>query len=220
MKEVVPLNRAIDSVLCQSYKEIEKIVVDDNDPTSDERKNTEALMSRYIGDKRIRYIKHQRNSNGAVARNTGITAATGKYIAFLDDDDYYLPNRIEKSVRYLEKNRDAVGVYAGVDIIDKEGNINLKVRPQCDLKISDLLRKEMVIGTGSNIFVKSDVVKGIHGFDESFVRRQDIEFMIRVCHEGRVGYIPDKLIVKSENGTLKVLLQSFNTEYKSPILIL
>lgn len=56
----------------------------------------------------------------------------------------------------------------------------MKVRPQCDLKISDLLRKEMVIGTGSNIFVKSDVVKGIHGFDESFVRRQDIEFMIRV----------------------------------------
>ena len=53
------LNRAIDSVLCQSYKEIEIIVVDDNDPTSDERKNTEALMSRYIGDKRIRYIKHQ-----------------------------------------------------------------------------------------------------------------------------------------------------------------
>lgn len=104
------LNRAIDSVLCQSYKEIEIIVVDDNDPTSDERKNTEALMSRYIGDKRIRYIKHQRNSNGAVARNTGITAATGKYIAFLDDDDYYLPNRIEKSVRYLETNRDAVGV--------------------------------------------------------------------------------------------------------------
>lgn len=78
------LNRAIDSVLCQSYKEIEIIVVDDNDPTSDERKNTEALMSRYIGDKRIRYIKHQRNSNGAVARNTGITAATGKL--FVADD--------------------------------------------------------------------------------------------------------------------------------------
>ena len=219
------LNRAIDSVLCQSYKEIEIIVVDDNDPTSDERKNTEALMSRYIGDKRIRYIKHQRNSNGAVARNTGITAATGKYIAFLDDDDYYLPNRIEKSVRYLEKNRDAVGVYAGVDIIDKEGTINLKVRPQCDLKISDLLRKEMVIGTGSNIFVKSDVVKGIHGFDESFVRRQDIEFMIRVCHEGRVGYIPDKLIVKSENGTLnhpkydkmKSVIDQFGQKFENDI---
>lgn len=219
------LNRAIDSVLCQSYKEIEIIVVDDNDPTSDERKNTEALMSRYIGDKRIRYIKHQRNSNGAVARNTGITAATGKYIAFLDDDDYYLPNRIEKSVRYLEKNRDAVGVYAGVDIIDKEGTINLKVRPQCDLKISDLLRKEMVIGTGSNIFVKSDVVKGIHGFDESFVRRQDIEFMIRVCHEGRVGYIPDKLIVKSENGALnhpkydkmKSVIDQFGQKFENDI---
>lgn len=219
------LNRAIDSVLHQSFKEIEIIVVDDNDPISDDRKKTEALMSRYIGEERIRYIKHQKNSNGAVARNTGITAATGKYIAFLDDDDYYLPERIEKSVMYLEENRDAVGVYTGVDIIDKEGNVNLKVKPQCDLKISDLLQKEMVIGTGSNIFVKNDVAKGIYGFDESFVRRQDIEFMIRVCHEGRVGFIPDKLIVKSENGTLnhpkyakmKSVIHQFGQKFKNDI---
>ena len=219
------LDRAIDSVLQQSFREIEIIVVDDNDPLSSDRKNTEKLMKRYVEDKRVCYIKHKQNLNGSAARNTGIAVAKGDYIALLDDDDYYLPDRIEKSVAYLEENNDAVGVYVGVDLTDENGRVNLQVRPHCDLKISDLLQKEMVIGTGSNIFVKSDVVKGIHGFDESFVRRQDIEFMIRVCHEGRVGYIPEKLIVKSENGTLnhpkyvkmKSVIDQFGQKFENDI---
>lgn len=196
------LTRAIDSVLNQSYKEFEVIVVDDNAPESEERRKTEDLMRRYASDKRVKYLKHVQNLNGAVARNTGISAAKGEYIAFLDDDDYYLPERVQKSVSYLQDNSDAVGIYVGVDVVNENGTVALQVIPDQDLTIHSLLQKEMVIGTGSNIFVKSDVVKKINGFDESFVRRQDIEFMIRVCHEGRVGFLPEKLIVKSVNGTM------------------
>lgn len=219
------LPRAINSVLNQSYKEFEIIVVDDNAPDSEERRETEDLMMRYKLDERIRYLKHTQNLNGAVARNTGISAAKGEYIAFLDDDDYYLPERIQRSVSYLQDNMDAIGVYVGVDVVGENGTVNLQMRPNCDLKICDLLQKEMVIGTGSNIFVKHDVVKKVQGFDESFVRRQDIEFMIRVCHEGRVGYLSEKLIVKSTNGTMnhpkytkmKTVINQFSQKFVNDI---
>lgn len=196
------LSRAIDSVLNQSYKNMEIIVVDDNAPKSVDRKKTELVMKKYVCDTRVIYKKHDKNKNGAVARNTGIAVARGDYIAFLDDDDYYLPKRIEYSVRYLEKNVNAVGVYVGVDVLDNESNICLQVRPQKNLTISDLLTDEMVIGTGSNIFIRSDIAKQINGFDGTFVRRQDIEFMIRVCHKGIIGFIPELMIIKSVNGTI------------------
>lgn len=222
------VGRAIESVLNQSYSELDIIVVDDNVPESEERQKTENLMAQYTSDARVRYLKHEQNFNGAVARNTGISASKGEYIAFLDDDDYYLPNRIEKSVSYLQDHKDAVGVYVGVDVIRENGTVNLRVRPDCDLKICDLLQKEMVIGTGSNIFVRSDVAKRIHGFDESFIRRQDIEFMIRICHEGRVGYLPEKLIIKSVNGTLnhpkydkmKAVIDQFGQKFADDIAAL
>lgn len=222
------LSRAIDSVLNQTYKECEIIVVDDNVPESEERRKTEKVMMSYAADERVRYQRHSKNLNGAAARNTGISVAKGDYIAFLDDDDYYLPDRIEKSLDYFRNNKDAVGVYVGVDILYEDGMPAFQVIPNHDLKINDLLQKEMTIGTGSNIFVKSDVIKRINGFDENFSRRQDIEFMIRVCHEGRVGYLPDKMIVKSVNGTInypsyaimKKLINLFSTNFEKDIVAL
>jgi glycosyltransferase involved in cell wall biosynthesis len=196
------LERAINSVLKQTYTKIEVIIVDDNHPDGQDRLKTQKVMMQYQKDDRVSYIKHQTNKNGAVARNTGILASTGKYIAFLDDDDYYLPERIQKSISYLVEHSDAIGVYTGVDVIDEDGRVNLQLRPKQDLTIPDLLKKEMVIGTGSNIFVKSDIVKKINGFDESFLRRQDIEFMMRVCHQGRVGFLSEKLMIKSTNGVM------------------
>jgi glycosyltransferase involved in cell wall biosynthesis len=195
------LKRAIDSLLNQTYPLTEIIVVDDNDPQTEERKKTEAIMQDYKEITNIIYIQHERNLNGAAARNTGIKRATGKYLCFLDDDDYYFRDRILESVMYLNKFPDKIGVYAGVDVVNANEKIILKIRPQSDLHIADLLQEEMIIGTGSNIFIYTSVAKKIGGFDEEFVRRQDTEFMIRVCHEGSVGYLNKLLIVKSVNGT-------------------
>lgn len=196
------LKRAIDSVLLQEYDFIEVLVIDDNMPDSHARKDTEGIMVHYTAENKVIYIKHNGNFNGAVARNTGLANARGRYITFLDDDDYYLPNRIEHCVRYLETNKSMIGVYVGVDVMDSNNNITMQVRPSKNLEISDLLLEEMILGTGSNIFIYSEVIKKISGFDTNFVRRQDIEFMIRICRIGTVGYMPDKLIIKSVNGTM------------------
>ena len=90
------LERAIDSVLNQSYKDIEIIVVDDNGLNSPYSIYTQNVMKKYSSNDKIKYIQHKTNKNGAAARNTGIQASVGEYITFLDDDDFFLKNRISE----------------------------------------------------------------------------------------------------------------------------
>ena len=95
--------RAIDSVLNQTYKNIEIIVVDDNDPSFWERKATAEVMNQYESNLKVTYIQHECNRNGSVARNTGWRHAKGMYITFLDDDDEISPRKIQVQVECLEK---------------------------------------------------------------------------------------------------------------------
>ena len=96
--------RAINSVLDQTYKEIELIIVDDGS-IDNTRKIVESLNCQ-----KIKYI-YQKNGGAAKARNTGIIAASGEYISFQDSDDYWYPEKLEKQLAELEdKNADIVQV--------------------------------------------------------------------------------------------------------------
>src|SRR5690625_1857772 len=101
------LTRALKSVLMQTYKNIEVIIVDDNDENSEYRKQTINFMKEYKSNPIIKYIKHKKNKGGSEARNTGIYKATGKYISFLDDDDEYMPTKIEKQVKKFKESNEA-----------------------------------------------------------------------------------------------------------------
>lgn len=94
----IALTRAIDSVLMQTHEKLEIIVVDDNPPESEWRKSTQEIMQRYVGNPKIYYIQNHHNLGGSGARNVGIEAAKGEYIAFLDDDDEYMPEKVEKQL--------------------------------------------------------------------------------------------------------------------------
>ena len=105
------LRKAIDSVLGQTYQNLEIIVIDDNPADSEWRKSTEELMAKYAGVHRIRYLKNKENLGGAGARNEGIKAASGEYIAFLDDDDLYFEKKIEKQLEcFLKSNNDKLAL--------------------------------------------------------------------------------------------------------------
>lgn len=95
------LIRAINSVLNQTYQNLEIIVVDDNPVDSVWRIRTENLMEGYIDNPKVKYIKNKENLGGAGARNEGIKASSSDYIAFLDDDDEYFKERIEKQMDFF-----------------------------------------------------------------------------------------------------------------------
>ena len=82
------LGRAIQCVLNQSFQDIEVIVVDDAS------QDNSADIVNSLDDSRIKYLRHEKNRGGSSARNTGIKAARGEYIAFLDDDDEWMPTKI------------------------------------------------------------------------------------------------------------------------------
>ncbi len=108
------LRRAISSILNQTFQDFEIVLVDD--ASTD---NTPEVV-RSFGDARIKYIRHEVNKGEAGSRNTGVTSSSGDYIAFLDDDDEWLPEKLEQQVRLLDSSPSQVGaVYTGFLKIDR-----------------------------------------------------------------------------------------------------
>ncbi|WP_028043635.1 glycosyltransferase family 2 protein [Candidatus Stoquefichus massiliensis] len=194
------LDRTIQSVLTQTYKNIEIIIVDDNNPNTVSRKETEIIMSKYIDNHKIQYIKHKYNRNGSSARNTGWKHANGKYITFIDDDDEIKNSKIEKQVNCLEKNDEFGACYTGYKLIKSENKIQLSSEKRSGNLYLSALMRTLYLGSGSNLFLLKSIVDDIGGYDESFVRNQDIEFLVRVLEKTKLKYIDSiELIIHQEN---------------------
>jgi len=196
------LVRAIESVLHQTYNNIEVIVVDDNDEGSQYRKTTESLMNKYKDHKNVIYVKHKKNLNGAAARNTGINKSCAKYIAFLDDDDEFLPKKIEEQIKCLKLKDESYKAcycnyyqYINGDLIQKiskkdEGNL-----------IEDLLLGKNTIAAGSSLLIEKQVLRKLGGFDERFDRHQDWEFLVRYFRDYKLALAP-KFLLKLHRGSI------------------
>lgn len=193
------IERAIQSILMQTYKDIEIIVVDDNDSNTEERKMLEKKMEKYSNNKKIIYIQHKNNKNGAAARNTGIKIAHGEYITFLDDDDYFLPNRIETMVNTLNANNDFDCAYSSTIITKSKKIIGYNRAEKSGNMKKQLLTGDFSFGSGSNLFFRAKAIKEINGFDESFKRHQDIETMLRYFNIGKIIAVKEYLLVKTQD---------------------
>lgn len=193
------LEKAIKSVLNQTFEDIELIVVDDNNPDTDARILTEDLVNRLNdSEQKITYIKHEFNKNGAVARNTGFSAAKGKYISLLDSDDEYYPERIVKCFNKMEQCSDKVaGVYTGVEFRKKGKTYNINKHVDAGNFLVSTLACTFMFGTGSNIFIRKSVVDELKGFDEAFLKHQDYEFLVRVFEKYTLEAIPEILVIKN-----------------------
>lgn len=186
------LSRAIDSVLNQTYESVEVIIVDDNNPDTEARIQTEEYMTKYENNPRVRYLKHDRNKNGSAARNTGAKASKGDFVAFLDDDDEYTSTRIETMLKRFDELSPDYGVcYSRYIFRMPDGKeIKSKENREGDLfKVA--LMKDFNFGSGSNNLVKRTAYNAIGGYDESFKRNQDHEFMIRLLQKYKIAYCDD-----------------------------
>ncbi len=95
------LKRAVDSVLAQSYQNIQIVVIDDNATDSESRSSTQSIMSAYAENENVKFILGEKKLGGGPARNLGVENSDGEYISFLDDDDVYEPDKIQAQLKFM-----------------------------------------------------------------------------------------------------------------------
>jgi glycosyltransferase involved in cell wall biosynthesis len=184
------LRRAIDSALAQTYRDLELIVVDDasTDATGE--------TVRSVSDARIRYLRHDVNQGVAAARNTAIQMARGRYVAFLDDDDEWLPTKLERQLELFAASPPAVGaVYSGSIKVDRSSGAELsRIAPSKRGSIFDSLLARNWVGPTSAVLVLKECLDRVGTFDTSLPYGEDQDLWIRLAREFEFDYVPEPLI--------------------------
>ena len=209
------LPRAINSVLNQTYNNVDVYVVDDNDPDTEFRKQTEETMCQFEKNDRVHYIKHDHNRNGSAARNTGYRASQGDYIALLDDDDEFLPNKIEDQVKLLESLDDTWGAcYTKFIVVDGKKTIAKIGETKEGNLLVDALSRNLMLAAGSNLMIRRSIMDEMNGFDESFVRNQDLELLTRILFRYKLACTnKEGLVIHAHKGFI-VDFEAVTDRYK------
>ncbi|VAX32280.1 hypothetical protein MNBD_NITROSPIRAE02-1387 [hydrothermal vent metagenome] len=187
------LGRALQSILNQTYRDFEVIVVDDGstDNTGEVVRSFSALD--------IRYIRHKNNKGEAAARNTGVLAARGDFIAFLDSDDEWLPEKLEKQMAVFQDQSPHVGiVYSNMCEIERTGKKRLWKSPTFMPEDGYFHRRALNyqvygIGIGSSI-VRRACFEKVGLFDERLSYYVDFDFFIRLSREFYFYHIKEPLM--------------------------
>ncbi len=183
------LKEAIRSVLAQTFKDFELIIVDDH--STDHTKDSVALFD----DERIKYMVNDRNKGGAGARNAGIFKAKGEWVAFLDADDVWLPQKLDLLYTKIHEVDHATGfIYTGYATydFDKEQETTLYIPEKEGWIQSDLLYRND-IGTFSAVAIRSNVLKSVGGCDERFCCFHDGDLYVRIAGIARIAFVKEKL---------------------------
>ena len=183
------LAKAVQSVLGQTYKDIELIVVSDGSTDG-----TDELMKRFESNEQVKYINYNPGRGGNYARNIGIKAATGDYIAFLDDDDIWYPMKIEKQAEILVENEDIGLVYTGLKSIYLKENLSYIYSTGYEGDASVKILMGNFIGTTSTVMVRRKILDLAGYFDESLKAQQDYDLWIRICQICKVGFVSEPMI--------------------------
>lgn len=171
------LIKAIASVQAQSYSYWEVIIVDDNDPTDDARKQTSSVMAIYNDDMRIKYICHDVNKGACKARNTGLDAAKGEFVAFLDDDDLWIETKLEVQVAALSHS-DAQICYS--DMYQEYRGLRRYFTCVDDSNLyMSLLKQGFGICT-SALLISTQAMRSVGGFDNNLPSMQDYDLLLRL----------------------------------------
>lgn len=176
------LAAAIESALSQSHPPFEIIVVDDASPD-----DVEGTLAEFADPARIRYVRQERNMGANAARNRGVALAKGRFVAFLDDDDVWLPKKTELQLVALKAQR-AEACLCGYQVIDGAG---MQLR-NCDVLQADDVKQMRMVAGFSSLLVRRDVVEAL-GLDESLPCAQDWDFYARLVRRRPIAYVPQIL---------------------------
>jgi glycosyltransferase involved in cell wall biosynthesis len=191
------LQQAIDSVLGQTYSDFEIIVIDDG--SSD---GTEAV-ARSFSD-RVTYIK-QENKGVSAARNHGIKLARGQYVAFLDADDLWAPEKLAEQIPLFDMNPEIGLVYSDWQVVSEHGVSEASFhssRPAASGYVfNDLVRTGFILTSGT--VVRRSCLADVGEFDETLSIAQDYDLWLRICYRWKVAVVNKALVAKrSWDGSL------------------
>jgi glycosyltransferase involved in cell wall biosynthesis len=184
----IRLKKAILSVLRQTYKNIEIIIIDDNNPGTQERKETEELINS-LNHQSIRYLVHERNMGANAARNTGISNSKGDFIAFLDDDDEYVSTKIEEQINVIKElsynESGGILVFTGAkrigDPIYKQSKWMNMINEYLYHPDPNLIYTKNFIGSNSYVMIDKKSLTEINAFDTNLESCQDWDVFIRLA---------------------------------------
>ncbi len=176
---------AIESVLRQTFRDYELIVVDDG--STDQ---TPQVAARYQG--RIRYHR-QENRGLSTARNVGCQLARGEYFAFLDADDVWFAQKLTRQVALLERHPEAGLVSSAMELMDRSGAPLSGIKPGSPPGETFVEIVRQGTAAPSSYVVRRRCFEEIHGFDKQLVAMEDLEFCLRIAARHQIVHIPEPL---------------------------
>jgi glycosyltransferase involved in cell wall biosynthesis len=179
------LRESVESALAQTYSEREIIIVDDGSTDG-----TSQILAEY-GDA-IRVI-HQTNQGSAAACNTGVAVAQGEWVAFLDADDVWLPEKLAQQIEYC--GNTAISHTDSIcfgDALSSEVRRSSFEPPYTGKVLRELLIRNFI--TKSTVLMRRQVFQDFGGFDPSYIAVEDWPFFLKVCAEHELGYLPEAVV--------------------------
>jgi glycosyltransferase involved in cell wall biosynthesis len=185
------LRLAIESILGQTFKNFEFIIVDDGSSS----KECSDMIERYAQeDPRIVRIRNKKNLGLTKSLNKAIKIARSPYIARMDSDDISLPDRLKEQIAFLDKKRDYVLVGGWAEIIDESGSTIGGIRPETEygaLRKTALKRNHFIHPTW---MLRKSLVDKVGPYDERAVGTEDYDFILRIARKQRIANLPRTLL--------------------------
>ena len=185
------IREAVDSVLAQSFRSFEVIVVDDGS-TDDTRETLAPLLDR------IRYVR-QENRGVYAARNAGTRLAQGCYLAFLDADDAWLPEKLALQTAFLEAHPDFGAVHTDTALMDADGRVtkpavNPRRQGRDGMVFDEFFASNMAVILLSTVLIRRTCFDELGPFDERYPAVQDYIFFLRLAWRFPIGFLPLPLV--------------------------
>ena len=203
------LATAVESALAQTYRDLEILIVHDGSTDA-----TGAIAKSY--GSRITYIRKAENGGLASARNRGIRESGGRYIALLDDDDWWEPDKLQLQVAELEKDKDVALVYSDMWVHYDDGKIDpsfLRTRPLASggHVFNQYLLSKFIIP--SSVVIRRSCLKQIGLFDESMRSLKDCDFFLRLCYRWKIALVPQSLVHRRQRAGNMTSNEDLGTHY-------
>lgn len=186
------LTEALASVAAQTYPHVELILVDDG---AEAPAAIEAIAALFP-EVRLTHIKP---SGVAVARNVGVSRTSGDVLAFLDDDDRWHPERVERHVDAMLRTPDAVVSYCGMRVVDERGVEVAPADQRAVRDVHDVYRRSTGI-MAPNLMIRRDAFTRVGGFSPAFRQAEDLDLVLRAAREGPFAFVEGTLVDYRKHG--------------------